>query len=231
MVSRAVKLHEPIKKRLEELRFSNVSITALEKDGLNMLISDLKPDILMMSASFYHCSTPYMMGMLKRKFPKVYMSAFSISEYPVDLAMYFIINGAKAYVYAFDGLKEWYEGLDRIRAGKEYISPAIQERINMRSEYPMAARKVTDKQRELILLLCNGFKEKEIANTLHLSVRSVDTFKGRIFRSLNVRNVTELIRVALNIGIIKQAETIFSPRELFVNPKPPKEEIAKIILG
>ena len=65
MISRAVKNHSYYKGRLEALGFSNVTLTALEKDGLNSLIRDLEPDLIMMGARFYECSTPYMMGELK----------------------------------------------------------------------------------------------------------------------------------------------------------------------
>ena len=86
----------------------------------------------------------------------------------------------------------------------------------------MAAVKVSDKQLQIILLLLNGFREKEIADTLDLSVRSVDTIKSRIFRSLNVRNTVELGRAAYINGIIKGTELCFSPREIIVSPRPAK---------
>jgi len=220
VISRAENLHSHFKKRLEELGFPNVTITALDKDGLNMLISDLKPDLVMMGAKFYECSTPYMIGKLKRKFPKIKMAVVSLERYPPDLAMYFIVNGVKSYATTYDGLEQWYEGLKRIKAGKEYISPAVQERINMRKEYPMAAKDITEREMEVIKLICCGFKEDEIAETLHISERTVDWHKKEIFRTLNVRNSTELIRAALTLGFVTLDEINFVPAWMTVSPRP-----------
>ena len=59
-VTRSVNNHTIYKKKLEELGFVNITVTSLEKDGLNSLIHKMKPGLLLMGARFYECSTPYM---------------------------------------------------------------------------------------------------------------------------------------------------------------------------
>jgi hypothetical protein len=39
--------------------------------------------------------------------------------------MYFILNGVNAYVTSFEGVDEWYKGLEEVRKGREYISPVV----------------------------------------------------------------------------------------------------------
>ena len=56
LISRAVKNHAHYKKRLEALGFRNVTVTALEKDALYSLIREIKPELILMSVRFYHCS-------------------------------------------------------------------------------------------------------------------------------------------------------------------------------
>jgi DNA-binding NarL/FixJ family response regulator len=222
MISRAVNNHAHYKERLEALGFPNATVTGLEKDALNMLIRDIKPDLIMMGARFYHCSTPYMMGQLKRRFPKIRMAAVVLGDYPPDLAMYFILNGVKSYVTSFDGIEQFYKGLDEIRKGREYISPAVEERLNMRKYYPNPAGNITGRQYEVIRLICCGFTDVEIADTLHISRRTVNNHKTEIYRILNVRNMVELFRASLNLGIVGLNETFFSPKDFSVNPKPDK---------
>jgi len=223
LVSRNIKWHTKYKKRLEELGFKDVTVTALERDALEMLIREIKPKILMMSASFYKCITPYKMGELKRKFPKINMAALSIEDYEPDLAMYFILNGAKAYVGAYDGPEQWYKGLECVKSGKEFISPSVMERIEQRGELPEAVGLVTKKQKEVIRLICNGFEEKDIADNLHVSVRTVAAFKRDIYTSCNVRNSLELMRFALTEKYVSDREIYFSPRGLVLNPRPIKK--------
>ena len=114
LVTRSVNNQTFYKQKLEkEFGFSNVTVTSLEKDALNMLIRELKPDLVMMGARFYECSTPYMMGELKKEFPDIKnWAALSLEAYPPDLAMYFILNGIKSYDTAFDGFDKFFEGLN-----------------------------------------------------------------------------------------------------------------------
>jgi DNA-binding NarL/FixJ family response regulator len=220
MVSRAVKNHSFYKKRLEDLKFPDVTLTALEKDALDMLISDMKPDLVMMGARFYQRSTPFLMRELKTKFPSINMAALSIGHYPSELAMYFILNGVKSYVTSFEGIDQWYAGLETVWRGRTYISPDVDERISMRQMYPASAGDLSYRLKEIILLMCNGFKDVEIAETLHISRRTVTTEKTEIFTTLNVRNPIELILAAQHIGLVEQQGASFFPKDFVVNPLP-----------
>ena len=151
------------------------------------------------------------------------MTAVSIGEYPADLAMYFILNGAKSYLSTFDGIEGFFIRLADISSGGEFISPAVQERIEMRREYPMPAGKITERHKQIILLMCNGFKDDEIARTLYITRRTVTTQKTKIFTSLNVRSPNELIRVALKLEIVKLEGMYFYPKDLILNPLPERK--------
>ena len=169
MISRDVVNHGYYKKQAESLGFCNITFTCADKDGLNYVIAEKRPEILMMSARFYQCCTPYLMGELKKMFPKINMAAIGIGEYPADLAMYFILNGVKGYVNTFDGFEEFYHGLDDIRKGKEYIPNSVQERIDLRrNNYPEPAHTLPAKLVEVTRCICNGFLNYEIGDTLHL---------------------------------------------------------------
>jgi len=220
MVSRAVKNHEHYRKRLIQLGFHNPTVTALEKDGLNSLIYDLKPNIVLMGARFYQCCTPFLMKELKKNFPKIRMAALSICQYPPDLAMYFILNGVDAYVTSFDGIDEWYKGLEEVRRGNEYIAPTVVERIDSRTGELPGAGNITDRHKQIILLICNGYKDEEIAELLYITRRTVTTHKTEIFTSLNVRNPNELIRTALYLEYINQDGIYFYPKDYTLNPLP-----------
>jgi DNA-binding NarL/FixJ family response regulator len=224
IASREIKNHAHFKNRFEALGFPNVSITSADKDGLNFIIQDKKPELIIMGARFYQCCTPYMMGELIKRFPKINMAAVCIGEYPADLAMYFIMNGVKGYVNTFDGIDDFYTGLDVIRAGKEYIPNSVQERIDMRKHnYPMPAHTLPPKLVEVTRCICNGFNKYEIGDTLQLSVRTVANYREEIYRSLNVRNGEELYCAALTLGIVTQEELVFRHRNFTLKPLPKTE--------
>ena len=227
VISRELNNHSYYQKRLEALGFLNITMTALEKDALNSLIRNMKPSLLIMDARFYQCCTPFLMGELHQSFPKIKMVAVSLGEYPADLAMYFILNGINSYVTSFDGFDKFYDSLCEICKGREFVSPAVVERIHLRREYPMPAGKITERHIEVIRLICNGYKDLDIADVLHISRSTVDNHKTDIFASLNVRNSNELIRVALTLGIVQLEEIYFYPKDFTVNPKPEKKTMKR----
>ena len=221
--------HAHFKKRFEQLGFPNVVVTSAGKDGLNMVINELKPRLLIIGSSFYQCCTPFMMKGLRNNFPKLNIAAISLTDYPADLAMYFIINGVRSYINYWEGTgpEQFYNGLEIIRRGGEYVSPEVQRRIDMRNIYPNPSGSLTDRQIEIVRLIGNGFTGAEIADTLHMSERSVDNRKTEIYTAMNVRNENEVIRVAIYLGIINPDELIFYGRDYVLKPLPPKQPMIR----
>jgi DNA-binding NarL/FixJ family response regulator len=222
IVSRAILLYPCFKKQTEAMGFDNVAITGADKDGLDMLIREMKPRIVLMGSMFYQCCTPFLLADLHNLFPKLNIAVVSIGDYPADRAMYCIINGAKSYVNFWEGEEQFYMGLKEIRAGHEYVSLEVQRRIEMRSYYPNPTGRLTNRQVEIIRLVSNGFTGAEIADVLHISERSVDSRKTEIYTALNVRNENEVIRVAIYLGIIKTDELNFFGRDYELKPLPEK---------
>jgi DNA-binding NarL/FixJ family response regulator len=227
VVSRDTNLHTHYKEQFEQLGFRDVTVTANEKDGLNMVINDLDPRLLVIWCNFYQCATPYMMSLLLRLFPDLNIAAVSISGYPADLAMGLVINGVKSYVNYVDGIEQFYKGLNLIKKGEKYVSPLVEERMETRSELPRPSQELTERQIEVMRLLCNGFTTFEIADVLHLSKRTVKFHKSELYNNLKIRNENELIRVALYLGFIKVDELDFYGGGYELSPKPDKRKTNK----
>jgi len=220
LVSRAVNNHAYYKKRLMALGFSNVTVTAAEKNALFLLIREIKPKLILMSARFYQCCTPFLMGELHKTFPKIRMAAISLGEYPADIAMYFILNGITSYISSFDGVEQFYMGINEVVKGNAYISPEVVKRIELRRTEIQPAGIITERLKQVLRLVCCGFKDNEIGDVLSISRNTVLNQKTKIFTSLNVRSPLELIRAALTIEILRLEELYFYPKDYTVNPLP-----------
>ena len=212
MLSRAVNLHSVIKKRLESLGFEDVTVTNKDNDALYNIIRTTKPRILLIDCSFYHISTPFMVAILHKHFPKQYIAIISVEDFPVSRAMYFLINGAKAYVNLWEGVEQFYSGLNEVRQRHEFISTEVKEQLNKIGYYPETKNKLTDRQVEILRLSANGYTGAEIAEELHISEATVNNSKSDIYKALVVRNEVEAVRVALYLHIIEQDELHFYGR-------------------
>ena len=219
MVSRSENNLNYYKQRLEGKGIEKVKATSADKDGLNSIIHKMRPDLMIMSARFYQCSTPYMMGLLKKEFPWVRMAALCFDDYPPDLGMYFIVNGV-SYFNMFEGIDQFNLGIKTILEGREFVSEEAMNRLKMRKDLPLAARKLPQKHIEIIRCICNGFTNFEIADNLALSVRTVANYRELIYLNLNVNDGVDLLRAALTLHIVTEDELVFCHRSHTLKPLP-----------
>jgi two-component system response regulator NreC len=65
---------------------------------------------------------------------------------------------------------------------------------------------LTEREREVLKLTVEGFSNQEIADKLIISPKTVDTYRARIMEKLNLHHRSELIRYALNKGLLRAQE-------------------------
>jgi len=208
-LSRAKMLHKRIKNRLEEIGFVDVVVSDREKDGLNFLIDEVKPRLLMIGAAFYQAGTPYMTGELHREFPKLNIAAVSVFDYPLSLAPWFIWHGAKSYVNLWEGYEEFHEGLQIVRKGRQYISPKTMAIMEQFPDWPDTRSKLTNRLQACLVLLCCGFEIKSIGEELHISEKTVYNHIGFLYETFHVKNREEMIALAWQLDIVNKSDIRF----------------------
>ncbi|MDR3170433.1 MAG: LuxR C-terminal-related transcriptional regulator [Treponema sp.] len=220
IVSRAKNILPFWRYYLKIVGFQNVVVTSEEKDSLVRVINDMKPRLVFIESCFYEAATPYMTGRLLRDFPKLRIAAFSVGEFPDDLAVWFYFHGVKNYINFRDGMCEFKRGIQKILLGEEFRSKKVQRRIDLRTEIPKPAYSFTNRQMEVLLLLCNGFTTDEVGDVLHISRRTVETHKTDLYAVFHVRNERELIRVSYYMDLFKKDELCFYGGKWEVPPLP-----------
>jgi len=80
-------------------------------------------------------------------------------------------------------------------------STALSRRVQPRQE-KINAESLTPRQREILRLVSIGHTNREIAEMLEISVRTVEVHRFNLMRRLNVRNVAQLLRRALQLGLL-----------------------------
>jgi len=208
-VSRAVNLHPEYKQELESLGFRNVTVTAVEKDGLNMLIEEMKPRLLMMDSRFYEIATPYMMGEIIKLFPKLNTAAVSLDDYPLNRAVYFQFHGVKSYVDKWEGMKEFNKGMRLIRDGEQYISPMLQKAMSRINVWPDVNNKMTKRLLECLLMLCCGYRVQRMCDKLHLGRSTVENYLHRLYEIFSVEGREEMVALAWRLHLVTDDDIKF----------------------
>jgi len=201
-ISRAYNLFSHYKKELERAGFEGVEITSLEKDGLNMLLNETKPALVFIDANFYQYATPFMTGLLLKKYPWLNIAAVSLCEYSVHIAMTFILFGVTSYVDYWDGVEEFWRGLAKIREGKSYISPKVAHCLEYKLDDEKQRLHITGRELEVLRLVCSGLTGNEAGEVLHISRRTVEEHKKNMRKIWNLRNERELVCMAFSLGLI-----------------------------
>jgi DNA-binding NarL/FixJ family response regulator len=115
--------------------------------------------------------------------------------------------GIKGYLTKTCDRDELLFAISQILRNKIYFSGDVKdalakvtETIENGSELSKTAL-LTDREKEIIKLLCSGMNNRQIAETLFLSHKTVDNHRTNIMRKLNVHNIVELIRFSLKQGL------------------------------
>jgi DNA-binding NarL/FixJ family response regulator len=210
LVSRLVNWFPHFKMRLEELGFPDVHATCTEKDGLNMLINELKPGYVLMGSNFYDCGTPYMAGQMLSVFPKLNIAVLGSNYFPDAVATWFMFHGIKSYVKVSDSKDEIRRGLQCVLNGKKYVAPDVQNILNGLGQWPVVPLKATRRQKEILLMLCCGFTIKRIEDRLHVCKATVENHVRRLMLIFNSNGREELIKTVFRLEIFSKNELCFS---------------------
>ncbi len=114
--------------------------------------------------------------------------------------------GACGYVLKHSAGEELITAIREVLQGRTYLTPLIAKDVitTLTELSPKPAVKLTPRQREVLRLIAEGRRMKEIAAILQLSTRTVETHKYEMMRSLGVASTAELVRYAIQIGLVER---------------------------
>ncbi len=118
-----------------------------------------------------------------------------------------IAAGAEGYLLKEDADTELFAAVEKIRQGEHYISPLLSGQLT--HELIQASHKgqatspsdpLTLREREVLKLIAEGISNKEIADLLFISIRTVENHRANIMQKLNIRQTANLVKYAIRKG-------------------------------
>jgi len=164
-----------------------------------------KPDLVFMDIEM-----PVMNGIeatehILRDYPDtsiIALSMYADEEYYTKM----IEAGAKGFILKNSGINEVEEAIQQVIAGKNYFSQEILSGFikNMsRKKQPPVSGKLSEREEEVLYLICKGNSNQEIADSLHISKRTVDKHRENLLFKTESKNTTGLVIYAVKNGIIE----------------------------
>jgi DNA-binding NarL/FixJ family response regulator len=115
--------------------------------------------------------------------------------------------GAAGYLLKDSAFEELVVALNSVSQGYIYLSPAVAEVVvkaglkNTSSVRKIRPKNVSSREREVLQLLVEGKSTKDIAATLYVSVKTIETHRTQIMKKLNLNSIAELTKYAVREGV------------------------------
>jgi DNA-binding NarL/FixJ family response regulator len=187
------------------LRCEDVTVVGEAEDGeaaIEMARS-LNPDIVLMDLSMPLLDGVEATRKLKRLLPDVRVLILTVANCERRVAEA-LAAGADGYALKKLGHEELMAAITAVRAGRSYLGPGISEELVREhltggdSSSPLTAR-----EREVLRLIAQGLKNREIADTLKIAIKTVETHRTKIMQKLDLHNSAELATYAIRRGMIE----------------------------
>ena len=206
--------HAILRDGLKALLLSEEDLDIVDEveDGIKAIrsVTKLQPDLILMDLSM-----PRMNGMeaikeIRRSDPDVKILVLSVHNTD-EYVLAALKSGANGYVLKEARHAELMMAIRHVLEGKYYLSPGVSEIIIGGyldgQQGPKSWSRwdtLTKREREIIKLIAEGFKNREIAYHLCISVKTVEKHRANLMQKLNLHNAVELTVFAVKKGLVSK---------------------------
>jgi two-component system, NarL family, invasion response regulator UvrY len=200
--------HEIVRQGLKTIlaEHSDLEVVAEANNGNEVLkiIQNDKVDIVLLDFDMPEKNGLDTLIELKTTHPKLPVIILSI--FPEDhYGTRFLKAGASGYLGKASASELLVEAVRKVAGGGKYISPELTDKLvadlTKDSDKP-AHEMLTDREFQVFRGLASGKKIKEIADELCLSINTISTYRSRILQKMDMASNAELIRYAIEMGLI-----------------------------
>jgi two-component system response regulator NreC len=146
---------------------------------------------------------------LTRILPKVKILILSVHN-PENFILQTIKAGAKGYLDTDTNRSELMQAIYTLRNGHEYYTKTISDILlhhylsdQKQKNKNKSNRLLSKREMEVLQLFAEGMSNRQIAEKLFISVRTVETHKNNIMKKINLKNTVDLVKFAIKNNIIQ----------------------------
>ncbi len=202
--------HKILREGLKALivKAPGMDVVAEAKDGKTAvrLVDKFSPDVTIMDISMPDLNGIEAANQILAKNPDAKVIALSIHSDKRFVSNMLKI-GAKGYLLKGCAFEELVTAIETVLAGRIYLSPAIDQVVvndyiqRITKPQLSTSPELTSREREIIQLIAEGRSTKNIANHLHLSVKTIETHRHQAMDKLEIKSVAGLTKYAIREGL------------------------------
>ena len=186
----------------------DIEVVAEAADGREAIakIRQLKPDVAVIDLSMPEIDGLEVISRLHPEFPAmpiIVLTMHTENQYVVRA----IEAGAKGYVTKKSAPEQLVQAIYKVHAGSLSLTEDAAESLALRvargNQTQSALDTLSTRELQVLRRLALGHTNREIASTYNISIKTVDTYRFRLLKKLNLRNNADLSRFAIQNGLIE----------------------------
>ena len=198
--------HPIVRERLAEIinREHDLTICAEAEDRHSAIkaVEATKPDLAIIDLALKNSSGLELIKDLHARWPRLMILVVSMQEESL-YAERVLRAGAQGYITKQEATRNIMLAVRSVLSGKIYLNEKTASTViarltsNPRADSGSMANLLTDRELEVFELTGNGLSTREIADQLHIDVKTVETYRLRIKDKLNLKGSSELLQLAI----------------------------------
>jgi DNA-binding NarL/FixJ family response regulator len=166
------------------------------------IIKTLEPDIAVVDISLKETSGIELIKDVKTRYPNLPVLALSMHDESL-YAERALRAGAKGYIMKAEATEKVITAIRKVLSGELYVSDRMAAKMvrKLVGSEPVtgasAIDRLSDRELEVFLLIGQGQGTRQIAEKLHLSVKTIETYRAHMKEKLNLENAAELLQYAI----------------------------------
>jgi two-component system response regulator NreC len=197
---------EGIRSMLE--REPDMEVLGEAEDGRSAakMARDLGPDVILMDVCMPEMNGVVATSIIHSESPKIKVLALSMLD-DRRFVYHMLRAGASGYIIKDCSFKELSRAIRRVMQNKTYLSPGIMDIVVKDYVMPPAystspdSFNLTLREKEVLQLVAEGHSTAQIANSLHVSVKTIESHRQRLMEKLNTRGIAGLTKYAIREGL------------------------------
>jgi DNA-binding NarL/FixJ family response regulator len=165
-------------------------------------IETLKPDLVIVDISLKGSNGIELLKNIKVRYPKMLVLMLSMHDESL-YAVRALRAGASGYIMKQEATEKVLTAIRRVLNGEIYLSEKMEKKMMQQLVGGRAARSgspiedLSDRELEVFNLIGQGHGTRQIAEELHLSIKTIESHRAHIKEKLNLKNATELVQYAI----------------------------------
>ena len=184
---------------------ANIEVTNEAKNGAEAIscIESTKPDVVLMDINMDGKLDVTTTELIKQRWPEVNVVAFSMHQ-ESQVVRRMVKAGASGYLLKSASHQELVHAIETVVSGGSYycqeVLDIMTQSITGDGQDADAEISLSSREKEVLHYVAKEFTNQEIADTINISLRTVETHKRNLIKKLRVKNVVGLVRFAIEQG-------------------------------